>query len=71
VHTFCGACITEVLQASNRCPCCRAIIIEVQDNRLIAEVVDKFLQTFPEKRRQQSDIDEMDRKYQPGQRILV
>lgn len=64
-----GACAVRHFQVDNRCPLDRAVITAVNDNRNLREVVQIFLQQFPEHRLSTADAAEMDRVYQPGQSV--
>jgi hypothetical protein len=72
LHTFCGACIVQNINAGNRqCPLDRARIRGINDQHRIAEVVRLYLQRCPDRRLPQADLDRMDRIYRPGQHVII
>jgi len=44
--------------------------VDVNDNRSLAQIVDIFLQQFPDRAPPAEEIQGLDRLYRPGQRVL-
>ncbi|KAI9855418.1 MAG: hypothetical protein M1813_009793 [Trichoglossum hirsutum] len=65
----CRACIVENLKINRRCPLDQSLITAVNDHHLIADIVRNYLERFPDKRRDQADLDHMDSIYRPGQQL--
>lgn len=64
LHNFCGGCLSEWLKNSEICPYCREEIKEIKKNPTISNIVEKFLETHPEKKRTKSEYEDLDKKNQ-------
>ena len=51
LHNFCGCCFTEWMKDHDICPNCRNDVEYVRRNPTVENVVDKYLQEHPEKKR--------------------
>mmetsp|Transcript_23903 Transcript_23903/g.20869 ORF Transcript_23903/g.20869 Transcript_23903/m.20869 type:complete len:180 (+) Transcript_23903:533-1072(+) len=61
LHNFCAACYCDWTKKSNMCPSCRDEVTDVKKNPTINNIIDKFLQAHPEKKRSKEEYEEMDR----------
>lgn len=52
------------------CPSCRAVVRDTRHNATVATLLEMFLGAHPEKARDDSDKEEMARKYKPGDQVL-
>lgn len=51
LHNFCSGCLSEWLKKNKDCPHCREKIIAVKKNPLVNNLVEKFLDINPDKKR--------------------
>lgn len=61
VHKFCAGCICRWLKKSKTCPCCRVRMNGWVRDRSINSMVDAFLASYPERRRNENDLAVLDR----------
>jgi hypothetical protein len=52
------------------CPSCRAVVRDTRHNATVATLLDMFIGVHPEKARDDSDKEEMERKFKPGDQVL-
>ncbi|KAK5653057.1 hypothetical protein OQA88_9343 [Cercophora sp. LCS_1] len=71
LHNLCGSCAVRYFRHGNTCPEDRTVVTGFNDNRNLRDIVDHFLEAFPEHRPTTEEIAEMDGIYRPGQRISV
>lgn len=62
LHNFCGGCLSEWLGSAVTCPDCRTGIKEVRRNHTLRNLVDKYMEAHPDKKRPQEDIEELNKK---------
>lgn len=62
LHNFCSACYSDWIQNSNSCPQCRVEIIQVGKNHSMDNLVEIFLKQFPDRKRDENELKEMDQK---------
>ena len=62
VHNFCAACFSDIMQKSKLCPVCQGEIWAVKRNTAMNNMIEKFLDEYPEKRRPKAEYEAMDRK---------
>ena len=51
LHNFCAACYSEWMERSDSCPQCREDIYEIKKNSMVNNLINKFLEKHPEKKR--------------------
>ncbi|KAI9864384.1 MAG: hypothetical protein M1813_003304 [Trichoglossum hirsutum] len=68
-HHFCGACVKLWLADHHTCPKCRRAVVSARDDPECRNVVEQFLEDYPEYRRE--DIAELDQDYKIGDRINI
>jgi hypothetical protein len=71
VHTFCGACAVRFLRTNHKCPEDNTPITGMNDHRRLAEIIEIFLRTFPQRRRDPAEIERMDQEYRLGQKVSL
>lgn len=59
LHNFCEPCVGEWAQEHGECPVCREAIGELTRNCAMDGVVDAFLQAFPERRRDPTELQDL------------
>ena len=62
LHNFCGACLTDWMKKSTMCPQCREQIAEMKKNATVNNIIQKFMENNPSKKRSKEEYDEMDKK---------
>ncbi|CAD8079111.1 unnamed protein product [Paramecium sonneborni] len=62
LHNFCGACFSDWMAKQKTCPSCRNDVQSVNKNPMVNNVVEKYLQMHPEKKRPPEEYKEMDQK---------
>ncbi len=62
LHNFCAACFSDWMQKSKICPQCREEAVEVKKNHVINNIIEKFMENNPEKKRPQKEYNDMDAK---------
>ena len=61
MHTFCAGCLSQWLDAHKDCPVCRSNVQSTAPAHLVRNLVEEFLLENPEHKRDQEDLDELDR----------
>mmetsp|Transcript_386 Transcript_386/g.357 ORF Transcript_386/g.357 Transcript_386/m.357 type:complete len:106 (+) Transcript_386:51-368(+) len=61
LHNFCGACLTDWIEKSNMCPNCRDEITDIKKNSTVNNIIEKFLDNNPDKKRPKEEYEQMDR----------
>ena len=62
LHNFCGGCFSDCMKVSNLCPQCRIQVKTAKYNPIINNIVTKFLNANPEKKRDKAEEDELRKK---------
>lgn len=62
LHNFCSACFSDWMQKSKMCPQCREEVAEVKKNATVNNIIAKFMENNPTKKRPKEEYDEMDQK---------
>lgn len=62
LHNFCAACFSDWMQKSHMCPQCREEITEVKKNPTVNNIIEKFMENNPTKKRPKEEYDEMNEK---------
>lgn len=62
LHNFCAACFSDWMQKSKICPQCREEALEVKKNHVVNNIIEKFMENNPDKKRPQKEYDDMDAK---------
>ena len=62
LHNFCSACLCDWIKDSDKCPQCRDTIIEIRRNTTFNSLIEKFLEKFPEKKRPEEEIENMNKR---------
>lgn len=63
LHTYCGGCFSDWIKRGMKdCPNCRDDIIMVKKNATLNSTIESFLTVYPELKRSQAEIDELDLK---------
>ncbi|KAI8282435.1 hypothetical protein K4K60_003568 [Colletotrichum sp. SAR11_57] len=52
------------------CPSCRARVRDTRHNATVATLLDMFVAANPDRKRSEADIEEMVKKYKPGDKVL-
>ena len=60
-HMFCAGCISMWLTRSRDCPQCRQPVTECREIHLIKEMVERYLQKNPNRRRSQEELEELNK----------
>jgi len=64
LHNFCAACLSDWIEKSSACPNCREEIIEIKKNATVNNIIEKFMENNPSKKRPKEEYEEMDKKNQ-------
>lgn len=62
LHNFCAACFSDWMQKSHICPQCREEATELKKNHAVNNIIEKFMENNPDKKRPQKEYEEMDKK---------
>jgi len=62
LHNFCASCFSDWMQKSKICPQCREEAVEVKKNHVVNNIIEKFLENNPDKKRPQKEYEDMDNK---------
>ena len=62
LHNFCASCFSDWMQKSTVCPQCREEITEMKKNATVNNIIEKFMQNNPDKKRTKEEYAEMDAK---------
>jgi hypothetical protein len=62
MHSFCGACFSEWMKRKIECPQCRQPVRVVSRNHALANIVDMYLSTHPDKRRDPEELARLDKE---------
>jgi E3 ubiquitin-protein ligase CHFR len=62
LHNFCASCFSDWMQKSSMCPQCREEVIELKKNATVNNIIEKFMENNPSKKRPKEEYDEMDQK---------
>ena len=62
LHNFCASCFSDWAQKSHMCPQCREEVTEIKKNATVNNIIEKFMQNNPDKKRPKEEYDEMDQK---------
>ena len=62
LHNFCAACFSDLMQKSKLCPVCQEEIWAVKRNPIMTNIIERFLDNYPKKRRPKEEYEAMDRK---------
>lgn len=62
LHNFCSSCFSDWMEKSSVCPQCREEVIELKKNATVNNIIEKFMENNPSKKRQKEEYDEMDGK---------
>ncbi|KAI8809301.1 hypothetical protein BJ742DRAFT_805802 [Cladochytrium replicatum] len=60
MHKFCGGCFCEWRRVSPSCPHCRSDIAVVSRDQMVQNLIDLFVKSHPERRRQPEDIADLE-----------
>ena len=82
LHTFCGSCLKEwfASQASQNtshienpytCPSCRASVRDTRPDAKVTTLLDMFLQANPTSAKTQQEMEDLQKRYKPGDIIMV
>ncbi|KAF9874157.1 putative ring finger domain-containing protein [Colletotrichum karsti] len=52
------------------CPSCRAPVRDTRHNATVATLLDMFIAANPDRKRSDADMEEMSKKYKPGDKVL-
>ena len=77
LHSYCAGCYSEWMEISKDCPACRSTVDRIAKNHIVNNIIEKYLQSNPDKCRSPKDLAELDRKnkitedtlYPPKKRI--
>lgn len=70
-HIFCGSCIVQWFDRSDKCPSCRRKVREIEDNLSLSSLANILLKAHPEIGRPTEELTELDELYQPGQEVVL
>ena len=62
MHSFCGACFSEWMKRKIQCPQCRQPVRIVSRNHALANIVDTYLSSHPDKRRDSEELARLDKE---------
>ncbi len=62
LHNFCASCFSDWMQKSSMCPQCREEVIELKKNATVNNIIEKFMENNPSKKRPKEEYEEMDEK---------
>lgn len=51
LHNFCGSCFSDWMAKQKTCPSCRKDVTTVSKNPMVNNLVEKYLEMHPEKKR--------------------
>ena len=60
-HMFCAGCMSLWMRQSKNCPQCREPVKECREIHLIKEMVERYLQKHPDRRRSQEELEELNK----------
>ena len=60
LHNFCASCFSDWMAKSKTCPTCRMDVDVVKRNATINNLIEKYLQANPEKKRPDAEYKAMD-----------
>jgi len=61
LHNFCASCFSGWMQKSAMCPQCREEVTEIKKNALVNNILEKFMENNPTKKRSKEEYEEMDK----------
>ncbi|KAK6054186.1 hypothetical protein COOONC_08309, partial [Cooperia oncophora] len=61
-HKFCAGCIYEWNSLNSKCPKCRWSAVDITRDTTINAIIEQYLQAFPEKRRDEAQLIELDER---------
>jgi len=62
LHNFCASCFSDWMEKSKLCPQCREEAVEVKKNHVVNNIIEKFLENNPDKKRPPKEYEDMDKK---------
>ena len=62
LHNFCASCFSEWMVKSTACPQCREEVTEIKKNATVNNMIQKFMENNPSKKRPKEEYEEMDQK---------
>jgi len=60
LHNFCGSCFSDWMAKQKTCPSCRKDVSTVSKNPMVNNLVEKYLEMHPEKKRSAEEYKAMD-----------
>ena len=60
-HMFCAGCMSLWMRQSKNCPQCREPVKECREIHLIKEMVERYFQKHPDRRRSQEELEELNK----------
>ena len=70
LHNFCGACFSDYMQKFKVCPTCQEDMYSVKKNAIMNNIIQKFLEENPEKKRSKEEYESMDAKDRIKQEMI-
>ncbi len=61
LHNFCASCFSGWMEKSKICPQCREEVTEIKKNALVNNILEKFMENNPSKKRTKEEYEEMDK----------
>jgi len=61
LHNFCASCFSGWMEKSKMCPQCREEVTEIKKNALVNNILEKFMENNPSKKRSKEEYEEMDK----------
>jgi len=61
LHNFCASCFSGWMEKSAMCPQCREEVTEIKKNALVNNILEKFMENNPTKKRSKEEYEEMDK----------
>mmetsp|Transcript_19355 Transcript_19355/g.16567 ORF Transcript_19355/g.16567 Transcript_19355/m.16567 type:complete len:166 (-) Transcript_19355:288-785(-) len=61
LHNFCSACLSCWIDKSNDCPECRQSMSHIKKNQTVNNIIEKFMNNNPDKKRSKQELEEMDK----------
>jgi E3 ubiquitin-protein ligase CHFR len=62
LHNFCASCYSDWMQKSKDCPSCRDPVTEARKNANVNNIIGKFLDSHPDKKRSKEEYDAMEKR---------
>ena len=62
LHNFCASCFSDWMVKSQMCPQCREEVTDLKKNATVNNIIEKFMENNPSKKRPKEEYEEMDAK---------